>query len=353
MKTYCIVSLRSFISIPLILLLFSCKESPETFAIHAPIYPGNAENVTYTLNKITGDVSQVQLFETVQTIDATGTITATSAEAMLQQWNNPTFPVTFTKTGGYPTNRLVTYRFAVSGNDKHYTHTITFATRPYPVANQPAPVYTVGDVNRVMNLVFIPDSDITDINVFYNAVKVDIDEVFHREDYIRRFRSSYNFFINPNTGHAHDYDTETRDHEKPSNWDQLSFAQGKVILHQREIRDFAQRGDLLFSAEHYVKGTLLHESGHNFYNLADEYGTGVHWQEAELPNNWRTLADCQSAAPGRGMASSDAHEMGTSGWFKLCPSTCVMESSGTNMHPYEKPCKDRILYSILQRSAGN
>ena len=339
--------------VPLLMMFMSCKESPETFAIHAPIYPGNAETVTYTLNKITGDVSQVQLHEIIQTINSSGTVTNTSADVLLQTWNNPTFPINFTKTGGYPTNRLVTYRFDVTGNGKHYTHSIKFATRPYPVANQPAPVYVVGDVNRVMNLVFIPDSDIPAINTFYNAVKVDIDEVFHREDYVRRFRNSYNFFINPLTGHAHDYDTETRDHEKPSNWSQLSFAQGKVILHDRNIRDFAQLDDNLFSAEHYVKGTLLHESGHNFYDLADEYGGGVHWQEAELPNNWSTLAACQSAASGRGMTSADAHQMGTSGWFKLCPTSCVLQTSGTDMHPYEKPCRDRILYSLLQRSAGN
>ncbi len=339
--------------VSLVITLFSCKENPETFAIHAPIYPGNAEAVTYTLSRITGDVSQVQLHETVETINASGTVTATSPEVLLQTWNNPSFPLNFTKTGGYATNRLVTYRFDVTGNDKHYTHTISFATRPYPVPNQPAPVYVVGDVNRVMNLVFIPDRDIPAINTFYNAVKVDIDEVFHREDYVRRFRRSYNFFINPFTGHAHDYDTETRDHEVPSNWDQLSFAQGKVILHDRDIRDFAEPDKHLFSAEHYVKGTLLHESGHNFYDLADEYGGGSHWQEATLPNNWSSLAGCRADAAGRGMQMSDAHQMGTSGWYKLCPSTCVMESSGTNIHPYERPCRDRILYSILQRSAGN
>lgn len=343
----------NLLAIPLCLFFFSCKESPETFAIHSPIYPADAENVVYTLNKIMGDVSNVKLFERIETINSSGTVTATTTDALLQEWNNPSFPLSFTKTGGYPTNRLVRYRFEVSGNNKNYTHNITFATRPYPVANQPAPVYVVGDINNVMNLIFIPDSDIPAINTFYNAVKVDIDEVFHREDYIRRFRNSYNFFINPFTGHAHDYDTETRSHEKPSNWDELSFAQGKVILHDQVKRDFAQLADNLFSAEHFVKGTLLHESGHNFYSLADEYGGGVHWQEDELPNNWSTLAACQAAAAGRGMTTADAHQMGTSGWYKLCPATCVMESSGTDMHPYEKPCRDRILFALLQRSAGN
>lgn len=328
--------------------LFSCKPSPETFAIHAPIYPSSGQTVTFTLDRIDGPVENVKLYETVQTINSSGTVTATSSTVLLQEWNDPGFPLNFTKRGGYSSNRIVNYRFEVYGNDKHYTHNVKFATRPYPVANQPAPVYIVGDINSVLDLVFIPDTDVN-TDTFYNAVRKDIHEVFHGEDYIRRFRNSYNFFINPFTGHAHDYDTETRDHETPSNWDQLSFAEGKVILHNRNIRDFAEPDKKLFSAEYYVKGTLLHESGHNFYRLADEYGGGSHWQEEHLPNNWQTLADCRNDASGRGMQTSDAHQMGTSGWYKLCPASCVMESSGTNMHPYERPCRDRILYALINR----
>ncbi|GAB3979028.1 hypothetical protein GCM10028806_43450 [Spirosoma terrae] len=336
-------------------LFIACKEQPQTFAVHAPIFPSNTERVTYTLRRIEGDVEVVRLFESVQTINSAGTTSAPSAEVLLKTWNSPSassFPLTFTRSTGYGSNRLVTYRFEVVGSKNNYQHRITFATRPYPVPNQAAPVYVVGDVNKIMNLVFIPDTDMaSDLTTFRNAVKTDIDEVFHEEDWIRRFRSSYNFFINPATGHAHDYDTETRDHELPSNWDNLSFAQGKVILHSRSIRDFNEPDKNLFSAEHYVKGTLLHESGHCFYRLADEYGGGVHWQEAELPNNWSTLIACRNDAAGRGMTTADAHQMGTSGWYKLCPASCVMESSGAAMHPYEKPCRDRILYALLKRSS--
>ncbi len=222
----------------LAVLLCSCKQTPETFAIHAPIYPGSGQGVTFTLDRIDGDVETVKLYETVQTINSAGSVTATSTTVLLQQWSNPTFPLNFVKRGGYSANRIINYRFEVYGNKKHYTHSVKFATRPYPVANQPAPVYIVGDVNSVLDLVFIPDTDVN-IDTFYRAVRTDIHEVFHGEDYIRRFRNSYNFFINPFTGHAHDYDTETRDHEIPSNWDQLSFAEGKVILHNRNIRDFS------------------------------------------------------------------------------------------------------------------
>ncbi|MEZ0608542.1 hypothetical protein ACAW74_08505 [Fibrella sp. WM1] len=334
---------------------FACVEQPQTFAIHSPIFPASTETVTYSLRRVEGDAKTVRLFEVVQNVNAAGQVSGSPTEQLLRTWNSPAatdFPLTFTRSSGYGTNRFVTYRFEVVGSKQTYQHRISFATRPYPVAGQAAPVYVVGDINSVMNLVFIPDTDMAaDMTTFRTAVQTDIDEVIHGEDWVRRFRSSYNFFINPDAGHAHDFDTETHDHELPANWDNLSFAQGKAILHSRSIRDFNEPDKNLFSAEHYVRGTFLHESGHCFYRLADEYPSGSHWQEATLPTNWSSLAACQADAPGRGMTTADAHQMGSSGWYKLCPTSCVMESSGTAMHPYEKPCRDRILYALLKRGS--
>lgn len=96
-----------------ILSLFSCKANPETSAIHSPIYPTSGENVTFSLRKIDGNVDNVKLYETVQTINSAGTVTATSSTVLLQEWNNPSFPVQFVKSGGYASNRIVNYRFEV------------------------------------------------------------------------------------------------------------------------------------------------------------------------------------------------------------------------------------------------
>jgi hypothetical protein len=330
----------------------SCKENPETFAIHSPIYPGSSQAVTFNLRQITGSVDNVKLYEFVATIASDGSLSATTPETLLQDWSSPVFPVTFTKTAGYAANRLVTYRFVVTGNGKAYTHRISFATRPYPVANMPAPVYITGDQDRLMNLVFIPDTDVN-IDTFYNAVYSDIRDAFQAEDWVRRFRSSHNFYINPLTGHAHDYDTETRDHEEPTNWGNLSFAQGKVILHQRSIRDFAQGGGL-FSTEHYNRGTILHESGHSLYGMADEYPGGVHWENDDFPNTWPDQTAAQNFAPSIGMVAADANKIGTSdSWWELCTDDCMMERTGLNVSPYRKPCQMRILWAILQRSSGN
>ncbi|MFT3822465.1 MAG: hypothetical protein QM731_01045 [Chitinophagaceae bacterium] len=340
-------------AILLLLFLASCKQNPETFAIHSPIYPSGSENVTFSLNLVGGNVDNVKLFETVSTINTSGGVTSTTAEATLQTWASPSFPLSFTKSGGYGNNKLVKYRFEVKGNGKTYNHTITFATRPYPVPNQAAPVYIVGDQDRVINTVFIPDTSMNSrMTLFYNSVRSQIDSTFHQEDWVRRFRGSYNFFINPFTAIARDFDTGMG-HQLPSNSSQLSFAQGRVILHFQDIRD--QSGGGYFSAEYYVRGTMLHESGHALYRLADEYDhpSASHWEEAEFPNNWDNKSDAEAAASGYSKTNADVHEMGTSDWYRLCNNNCPMRSSGVPINNYDAPCRTRILHVLLNRASGN
>lgn len=334
-------------------ILFSitgCKQNPETFAIHSPIYPDSDESVTFTLSHIEGEVSEVKLFETISSINSSGTVTSTGTETELQTWTTPVFPLSFSTTSGYGDNALVQYRFQVKGNGKTYQHRITFATRPYPVANVAVPVYVVGDQDRVMNVVFVPDTSMNSrMSLFYNAVGSQIDSTFHREDWVRRFRNSYNFYINPQTAIARDFDSGLF-HVLPANSAQLSFAQGKVILHFHDIRDQAGAG--YFSAEYDVRGTMLHESGHSLYRLADEYdaASASHWQEDPLPNNWDHRADAEDAAPSYGKTTADVFEMGTSDWYRLCNGVCPMRSSGTPLRHYDVPCKNRILYTLLDRA---
>jgi hypothetical protein len=307
--------------------------------------------VTFTLNRINGNVSDVKLYEQVSTIDNSGTATSVAAETQLQSWNSPAFPVTFTTSAGYGTNKLVQYRFEVSGNGHTYTHRVTFATSPYPVANAAIPVYTVGDINKVLNVVFIPDEDMqSDMTKFYTHVGRDIDSSFHNEDWIRRFRSSYNFFVNPVTGKAGDFNAGTA-HVYPTNDAQLSFAQGRIILHSANKRDFSD-GNYV-GTEYYNRGTILHETGHLLYGMADEYDGGSHWENEDLPNNWPTQTKAEAYAPGCGKTNADVKKMGGDDWYRICIDDCMMLQTGLHVHPYDVPCQDRILWRILQRANGN
>lgn len=333
-------------------LAMACKENPETFAIHSPISPSDTDPVTFTLRRIGGSVSEVKLFESVSDVNSAGELSGTTAETEIQTWNSPGFPLTFTKTSGYGSNKLVTYRFQVKGNNKTYNHTVTFATRPYPVTNQVIPVYVVGNQDKVMNLVFIPDTSMNSrMDLFYSSVGSQIDSTFHQEDWVRRFRGSYNFFINPVTAIARDFNSGLP-HVLPSNHSNLSFAQGRVILHFHDIRD--QAGGGYFSAEYYVRGTMLHESGHSLYRLADEYDSddASHWEEPVFPNNWDNRADAEAAAPSYGKTAADVQKMGTRDWYRICNNPCPMRSSGSPINNHDEPCKMRILYTLLQRASN-
>jgi len=332
--------------------LNSCKQNPETFAIHRPISPNNTDVVTYTLNHITGNVDEVKLFHTVSDINNSGTVTTVGTETELQAWTSPSFPLNFNgPNGGYGTNKLVQYRFQIKGNGKTYNHRITFATRPYPVSDAAIPVYVVGNQDKVLNIVFIPDTSMNSrMNVFRESVASQIDETFHREDWVRRFRSSYNFFINPQTAIARDFDTG-QPHQLPSNSANLTFAQARAIIHFHDIRD--QAGSGYFSAEYYVRGTMLHESGHALYRLADEYDNNnpSHRQTDPFPNNWDNRSDAEAAAPSYyGKTVGDVKEMGTSDWFRICADTCPMRLSGTPLRHYDEPCKMRIFQVLMDRA---
>lgn len=328
----------------------SCKESPETFAIHSPISPNSTDRVTHTLNRISGAVDEVKLYTTVSTIDATGAVTSTGTESLANTWSSPSFPINFqSAVGGYGANKLVQYRFEVKGNNKTYNHRISFATRPYPVANAAIPVYVVGDQNKVMNIVYIPDTSMnTRMTLFRQTVGSQIDSTFHQEDWIRRFRNSYNFFINPVTAIARDFNTGMA-HVPPSNSANLSFAQGRCILHFQDIRD--QSGSGYFSAEYYVRGTMLHESGHALYNLSDEYdNSGTLRQVDPNPNIWDVKADAEAAAPSYGKTAADVQKLGSQDWYRLCNNSCPMRSSGPPINNHDEPCKTRIFYTLIERS---
>jgi len=328
--------------------------------MHDPIFPAENVDVTYTLDADSrAGIKVVRLYETVSTIDAVGTVTAGS-EVLLESWNFPDSPntvsVTHTKSGGYPSNRLVQYRFTIE-SDKWYklwsitrSRRVTFAIRPYPVADQPAPVYVQGDVDRVFDVVFIPDTDITNMDTFRNHCRLMIKDAVFAEPSIKPWNAQFNFYINPQTGTATDYDKIGTDgvHIKPANWANLSFAESKVLMHQNDLRDYAQ-GDL-FSTEQQNRGTMMHEGGHSLFGLADEYADGSHWQAADYPNNWSTLAGAQGDAPSRHKSATDAVEMGTSGWFKLCIDACPMETSGLVRNDYDRPCTDRVVYSIIDNA---
>lgn len=333
------------------LSLIACETNPVCIVMHDPVYPSNGQNVTYTCERMSlGEISSAKLYEQISTVNASGTITSSGTENLINSWTSPSGDLSFTKSGGYVSNRLITYRFEIVSSDGTRNFKVTYAISPYPDADMPAPVYCQGNPDDVLDVVFIPDNDITNMTTFRNNVRGAIRESFFDETTLQMWRKQFNFYINPERGTATDYDRISIDglHQTPTNYSNLSFAEGKVLMHQQNLRDYASGG--LFSTEMQNRGTILHECGHALFGLADEYCGGSHWQSTDFPNNWSSLANAQAAAPSLGKTATDAKQMCTSGWYKLCKDTCQMLTTGLNHTSYDRPCKERINYVVLDNA---
>lgn len=328
--------------------------------LHSPIYPDDSDDVTFTLEaRATNGIKRVRLYETVSTINAAGTITSTGSETLLRTWQPSGSPVeesfSHVRSGGYGANRLVTYRFHVNRNcGGSRTQKVTFATNPYPVTGQPAPVYAQGDPDDVLDVVFIPDTDITNLDTFYGHCRGMIADAMFAENMVRFWSHQFNFYINAERGTATDYDSIGVDglHQTPSNWANLSFAEAKALMHQGNLRDYATGG--LFSTEQQNRGTMMHEAGHALFGGADEYNSGSHWQAADYPNNWSSRSGAEADAPKRGKTVADVVQMGSTGWWKMCDDDCHLKVSGLTVTTvgYDRPCEDRVTFTVLETASG-
>ena len=336
-----------------------------TTAVHDPIYPSSGESVTYKLEAQSRlGIRKLRLYETISTVSALARLTPGN-EVLLEEWVFPDQPesvqVNHTNSSGYPENGFITYRLWVStgpwgsiGGVTTHSREVSFAIRPYPVVGQPAPIYAQGDIDKAFDIVFIPDTDITNMQAFrQNCSKMITDAVFAEPSIGPWLSQQFNFYINPERGTATDYDRRDEDghHRVPSNWANLSFAEAKVLMHANSLRDYASNiYPGLFSTEQQNRGTMMHEGGHSLFALADEYDSGEHWQASDYPNNWTTLAGARADASTRHKTAADAREIGTSGWYKLCVDACPMKVSGLLRNDYDAPCTDRVIFSIFDNA---
>jgi uncharacterized protein YceK len=334
----------------LLILLFSGCGTIVTQPIHTPLYPDGDEDVAIILEtEATKGIETVRLYETVSSIDAEGNLTP-GDEVLIQTWEEAKTPTYskyyYIKPSGFGDDKIVTYRFTVTAaNNRTRSHDVSFATRPYPVPDHPAPVYAQGHPDDVVDLVFIPDLEIIDMDGFRDRCQDLIINSIHREPTMNLFNQQFNFYINPIAGDAVPYNTGG--HKFPSNSDFIAFAESKVILHITPFQDFAYGS--YFSTEWNRPATFMHENGHSMFDLADEYDDGVHWQNEVLPNNWTTLEQAQADAPKSNKTKEDAVEIGETDWYRLCDDECPMRTGtgdGT-LPPYDDPCSARVAYVIL------
>jgi len=363
-----------------------------TFSIHDPIYPATNEDITYTLVEVVADngIQSIELYEWAQDVDESGNLSGGNWVELHRWGTDPdctppnctplpsSFPILkeVANTQEPVTPKFIQYKFVVTDNDGETypnPNIVGYATHPYPPSSapsdgnkKPAPVYVQGDIDQMMDIVFIPqgkrepeegepeepDVEIKDMDAFYdNCLLMIVDGVFG-DEMTRPYSRFFNFYINPLSGIATDADLRIA-HQLPiNNQSELSFAQARVIMHlpmvQGEFRDHAEYKT--FSTEQDRPATMLHEAGHVLFGLADEYEGGLKVPPKNLPNIWLEEEDAIKAASYRHKDVGDVSPI--SEVYRICNENCQMlvDSTGTDTAGYDLPCQDRVCFTINQNA---
>ncbi|WP_433222893.1 hypothetical protein ACQP00_24700 [Dactylosporangium sp. CS-047395] len=176
-------------------------------------------------------------------------------------------------------------------------------------------IYTGARVNSV-DVVFIPDEDSykgADDPDFQDDVANVIKGAYYGQDWFLANQNRFNFWLADDTGDADRVSAPTREDPgatecvltTPKNWFMYAWRDVGAILHTDNFRDCAT-GDSVFSAEPGSLGTVLHETGHAPFGLADEYCCdGGYFENPPFPNLWDSRGECQTDAPDLGRTPAD------------------------------------------------
>ncbi len=156
----------------------------------------------------------------------------------------------------------------------------------------------VGNQKNSIDLVFIPDVDSYDSVVdpdFFRDVNTAI-MIFLNEPTFFLNQDKFNFWLARDTGSADGFTDATGCVlVPPSNWDtDYTWLDAGIVLHTDKLRDCFESLLRISSADFVSPRTLVHESGHVPFGLADEYEDGGHSVIKPFPNLYQTQADCDN-----------------------------------------------------------
>jgi hypothetical protein len=272
----------------------SCARS-RIRAMHTPVHPKNNEVVTFRADT-TGATDKIELSYTRSVISVSGgqiTVTPVEVNVPIDSCKQPGFALTCTHTMSTPfaPNSLVIFKAVAWDGPYTATEEYMFATGDYPLPDQPIPIRFKGDTHKHLDVVFVPDTDIT-LDSFRGKLTAVV-ESFYKYTAIEMWRDDYNFYYSPQAGH---YDVKCKFTYPPNIMTLLAGADAVIILHQAQALRDCRHGKVISSAINEDK-TIMHESGHALFGLEDEYCCdSMYLPQTCEPNIWASLAACQAAA---------------------------------------------------------
>lgn len=207
-----------------------------------------------------------------------------------------------------------------------------------PASGRGVPVITTGPRASRIDIAIVADQDsyanATAAGFLTDAASV-ITGAYYGYDLFLTNQDKFNFWLALDQGDAED----DCDHSVPGNWDDdYGFIEAGAIIHTDSFRDCALLGDRIFSSEPGSLMTVLHETGHQPFGLADEYCCdGGYFQTDEAPNVYEEPSDCAADAPSLGRTAADCREFTevVDWWFDSDwsvsdpPGNDLMEDSGS------------------------
>lgn len=201
-------------------------------------------------------------------------------------------------------------------------------------ATLPVPILINGPNRNHLDFVLVPDVDdytgANDAQFMADVADVIRNTWYNRSHFLERQRD-YNFWLAPDTGDAVNPDglmDTICDLNAPAGVDtRYLFADTLVLLHPSDVcRDLAS--GRMFSSEPTSFATVLHETGHRPFGLADEYdGDGGYFVADPFPNMFRSIGPCNDdAATVTGATSpcrivTETRGMFTRSWFTSDPAS--------------------------------
>jgi hypothetical protein len=349
----------------ILLALGACQNGcsqAHVFATHSPAHPQNNQTVTFEAST-DGSTDKIELaYERYSLTVSNGNITQTLAEAKTvvktcdPSGNVNNLTCSHTMPSAFAASSLI--RFTATSYDAEgdtNSETYDFAAGDYPLADDPIPIRVKGDPVDHLDVVFIPDTDIT-LNSFRDQLDEVIEDLYFKYDEFKTFRGNLNFYYSSQQGN---YEESCQFTDPPNMANLTAVGDSVAILHQTNLRD-CNSGDRFSSEINYDK-TLIHESGHALFGLQDEYCCDSSYaQQSCQPNIYSSLANCQADAPNLELPTGDCAQIvdgnDSINFWRIDPlgaGGCMMGPRQHNADSdFAKACVRRIVWRYSKCGGG-
>ena len=318
--------------------------------IHDPIWPGSTDTVTITANALDGALAPRVADNIEIWVDPDG-VDPKPADPLVAASGG----VTLTHSVGPFAGPTFAYGCRVQDNGLTVWTGWRVVHVGLPSAGFAVPVLYHGPSPSRIDILFIADRDNyagAGDPAFLDAVRDVILGSYYADsdvgrDLFLRNQDKYNFWIALEMG-----DAENDCEHDPPDMDHYPFADAGAILHADSLRDCALTSQRVFSTEPTSLGTVLHESGHAPFGLADEYCNerpggcssvcdGGYWESYPGANLYEELATCQADAPSLGRTAADCQ-----GFTSQADAT-----SGEDFFTSDPACNDLMVDNLTTQAA--